>query len=144
MHRQTYQSIHIAAPIDQVWERVRNFHDFSWASQVIERCDAVGDQDGTTVGARRVLNGVFHETLTEHDPRNHRLRYSIDEGPSPVSSSEVTGYFGTLHLLPVTEGGGTFVQWYSDWASDSDAGIEFCHTIYVALLQALRDTCEAR
>lgn len=142
--RTTYQSIHVAAPIEEVWQTVCDFHDFSWAPNVIQSCEKVGQRDGTTVGARRLLNGVFHETLLEHDPARHLISYSIDDGPSPVSSREVSDYRGTLRLRPVTRGGGTFVEWFSSWQSESDAGVDFCSNIYNALLDALRAACEAR
>ena len=62
---QCYQSIVIAAPIDQVWDTVKNFHDFSWAAGVIDSCEAVGSIGGSEIGAQRILNGLFHETLLE-------------------------------------------------------------------------------
>jgi|GEM_PF-2200859 len=91
-----YQSIVIAAPIELVWETVKNFHDFSWAAGVIDSCEAVGNIGGTEIGAKRVLNGAFQETLLEYNETAHRVRYSIDDGPSPVSVQEVKNYIGTL------------------------------------------------
>jgi len=82
---QTHQSIVVDAPIDTVWEKVRDFHDMSWAPNVVTRCVAEGDTSGTQVGARRLLNDVFHETLIELDEDAYRIRYTIDEGPSPIS-----------------------------------------------------------
>lgn len=32
----TYQSILIQAPVDRVWQAVRDFHDLSWAPDVVE------------------------------------------------------------------------------------------------------------
>ena len=80
---QCYQSIVIAAPVEQVWDTIRNFHDFSWAAGVIDSCEAVGEIGGCEIGAKRVLNGAFHETLLECNEALHRIRYSIDDGPSP-------------------------------------------------------------
>jgi len=133
----TYQSIVINVPIETVWDTVKNFHDFSWAPSVIESCEAVGDKSGEEVGAKRLLNGVFNETLVELDADTHTIRYSIDDGPSPVAASDVSNYFGTLQLRSSNIDGKTFVEWGSEWESDSDDAVEFCHTIYVALLQAL-------
>jgi len=133
----TYQSIVINAPIEEVWDRVKIFHDFSWASDIITSCDAVGAKGSSEVGAKRILNNVFHETLTRMEPQNHLLEYSIDDGPSPVSSTEVSNYIGSLKLRPVTLGHATFVEWSSNWQSSQQDAVEFCHGIYVALLQAL-------
>ena len=136
---QCYQSIIVHAPIEKVWETIKNFHDMSWASPVIEQCEAVGEISGTEVGAKRILNGVFHETLLECNDNEHRVRYSIDDGPSPVSASEVNNYIGRVQLKPVTLSGDTFVEWGSTWESSSEEARDFCHQIYVALLKALAE-----
>ncbi len=133
----TYQSIVVNAPVDEVWQRLRNFHDFSWAPEVITACEQVGEVGGTEVGAKRILNGAFHETLVSLDDNARRLVYSIDDGPNPVSPADVRDYLGTIHALPVTEGNATFVEWSSEWKSDSEEAVEFCGGIYKALLQAL-------
>lgn len=136
---QCYQSIIVHAPIEKVWETIKNFHDMSWSSSVIEQCEAVGEISGTEVGAKRILNGVFHETLLECNDHEHRVRYSIDDGPSPVSASEVNNYIGRVQLKPVTLSGDTFVEWGSTWESNSEEARDFCHQIYVALLKALAE-----
>src|SRR5437867_9943512 len=58
-----YNSIVINAPIETVWKRIADFHDFSWAPSVITRCENVSDKGGTAVGAKRLLNGRFLDTL---------------------------------------------------------------------------------
>jgi hypothetical protein len=134
---ETNQSIDINAPISDVWAKLNNFHDFSWAPNVITSVDKVGDVDGGQVGAKRVLNNAFHETLVEIDNSNYSLKYSIDDGPSPVSKNDVSNYFGIINLS--TSGGGaqTHVSWSSSWESNSEDAVEFCHGIYVALLNEL-------
>lgn len=137
----TYQSIVINAPADKVWETLRNFHDMSWAPEIVTSVEAIGDKKGDQPGAGRVLNEAFHETLHALDDDNRELTYSIDEGPSPVSSNEVSSYEGHVRVLPVTEGdGGTFVEWYSSWKGNDDAAAEFCHGIYAGLLEQLKKT----
>ena len=49
---ETNQSIDINAPISDVWSRLDNFHDFSWAPNVITSVDKVGDVNGDKVGAK--------------------------------------------------------------------------------------------
>lgn len=134
---QCYQSIVVEAPIEQVWATLEDFHDMSWANNVIQSCIAVGSLTGTEVGAKRVLNDAFHETLLECNREDYRIRYSIDDGPSPVSPSEVQNYIGQIQLKPVTLSGSTFVEWRSRWESTSDEARDFCHQIYIALLKAL-------
>jgi hypothetical protein len=133
----TYQSIVINEPIKNIWDRVKNFYDMSWTPNVITKCVADGDISGTEVGAKRILNDVFYETLIELNEDEYRIRYSIDNGPSPVSQGEVSNYIGHLHLLPITKDNSTFIEWSSSWESDSQEAVEFCHNIYVALLDDL-------
>lgn len=133
----TNQSIVVDAPVADVWNRFVDFHDLSWAPNVIANVEKVGDIDGGTPGAKRILNDVFHETLTEINNDEHVLKYSIDDGPSPVSKSEVDNYVGIVSVGPAAEGSGTLVEWTSSWESKSDDAVEFCHGIYVALLGEL-------
>lgn len=135
----TYQSTIVDAPAGEVWGVLRDFHDMTWAPDVVESCEALGPESGDEVGARRSLNGVFEETLRELSDLDHRLRYSIDDGPSPVSSTDVSDYVGTVRVHPVTDSDASFVEWYSRWDGNDEEAREFCHGIYVALLRALKE-----
>lgn len=138
----TDQSITVDAPIADVWSRFADFHDLSWAPNVITDVEKVGGVDGGTPGAKRILNNAFHETLLEIDHDGHSLKYSIDDGPSPVSKDEVSSYIGAVRLSPSAEGDGTLVEWTSSWESGVDDAVEFCHGIYVALLGELAKSFE--
>ncbi|MBI4531030.1 MAG: SRPBCC family protein [Candidatus Latescibacteria bacterium] len=134
----TYQSTTVGAPVEAVWTVLRNFYDMSWASNVVKECRAVGDKTMDQVGARRVINGIFHETLLELSDLNRTVQYRIDDGPSPLSKDEVRDYIGTVRVLPITDGNTTFVEWSSSWHGNDDRVAEFCHGIYVALLNELQ------
>jgi len=135
-----YNSIVVDAPIDEVWKAIRNFHDLDWGRPVITSVTAVGDVPGDQVGAKRVLNGAFEETLKEHDEERHYFAYSIDDAPEPVSRSSVSGYIGSIQLLPVTADNKTFVQWTSEYqADDPELVAGFCNQIYAALLASLQN-----
>jgi len=138
----TYQSIVINAPAERVWGTIRDFHDLGWAPNVVTRVDVVGGKKGNEVGARRVLNGAFHETLLEVKEEDRTFAYSIDDGPSPVSKAEVSNYVGRVSVRPVTEGGGAFVEWSSAWQKNDQPTTEFCHGIYVALLADMKKSLE--
>ena len=139
----TYQSILVKAPSEKVWQTLRNFHDMSWAPEVITGVEAVGEKKGSEPGAKRVLNDAFHETLQTLDDDNQELTYSIDEGPSPVSSDDVSNYEGHIRVRPVTESDeGTFVEWYSHWNGESEEAAKFCHGIYAGLLGQLKKALE--
>lgn len=139
---QTYQSIVINAPAAKVWTTIRNFHDMNWAPNVITGVQVVGGKKGGDVGAGRVLNDAFHETLRELNDDGRTFAYSIDDGPPPVSKAEVRNYVGRVSVHPVTEGGGTFVEWSSSWERDDKGTSEFCHGIYVALLADMKKSLE--
>ncbi len=131
----TYQSTVVPVDVDTAWSVLRNFHDLTWAPNVITKLEPVGDKRSHEVGAKRVLNDLFQETLIEFDDDARRLRYSIDDAPgTPASAENVQNYIGTLQLAPVTEGGGTFVEWYSEWDGNDEECQTFCTPIYRALL----------
>ena len=133
-----YNSCVVNAPVDEVWAAVSNFHDLSWATGVVESCEKVGDKAADQIGARRILNGVFKETLHSIDEHNHTFSYSIDDGPDAISKDKVSGYLGTVRVSAVTDGNASFVEWNSQWG-DSQGGVkEFCDPIYQALLGALK------
>ena len=133
----TYQSTTLAAPVADVWAAIRDFHDLSWAEGVIESCEAGGSLKGDQIGAKRLLNGVFHETLLDLNDLEHVIKYQIDDGPSPVSKEEVSNYVGVVHLLPITDSGKTFIEWSSSWHGKDQECHDFCQQIYLALLGAL-------
>ncbi len=133
----TSQSKVVNAPPADVWRKLRNFHDLSWAPNVITSVDKVGGLEGSAVGAKRVLNKAFHETLVEISEASHSLKYSIDDGPSPVSKEEVSNYYGFIKLSPAKDGSETLVEWTSEWDAKVDDAVAFCHGIYVALLDEL-------
>ena len=137
----TNQSKVINASMHAIWDKLSDFHNLSWASKVLPSCEKIGDISGRDVGARRILNGAFHETLVATNQDDYSLRYSIDDGPSPVSKEEVSNYIGVIQLSQAS-GGGTLVEWNSSWESNSEDAVDFCHGIYVALLNELAASFE--
>jgi len=131
-----YNATVLNAPADQVWATIRSFHDLSWSANVVTDVKVVGDAGATEVGAKRVLNDAFHETLHSLDDEAMVIRYSIDDGPGPLSGGQVTGYFGEVRVLPVTVGGDgqTVVVWTSSWDTEAGGVADFCDPIYKALL----------
>ena len=137
---QTYQSIVINASADTVWNAIKNFHDLSWAPNVIEKVEVVGDVGGGDVGAKRILNDAFHETLQGVDEAGKTFNYCIDDGPPPLAAASNLGYVGVVKVSPVTEGEGCFVEWSSSWDTDDNVVNDFVHPIYVALLGDLKNS----
>ncbi len=104
-----YNSTVVNAPVEKVWAALRDFHNLSCLPNVVEDVKKVGDPSGTQVGAKRVVNGVFHETLIALDDHDRVLRYTIDDGPDAVSKDNVQGYIGEVRAYPVTEDSSNFV-----------------------------------
>ncbi|MDH3892321.1 MAG: SRPBCC family protein [candidate division Zixibacteria bacterium] len=139
---QTNQSITIQAPVAKVWEAISDFHDASWAPNVITELKPVGDKPGDQVGSKRVLNGVFHETLLTLDNDQYSFSYAITDGPSPLSQDEVDNFTGFVKLSPDGKNGGTQVQWSSSWQKNDEPVHEFCNPIYDALLNDMKKSLE--
>ncbi len=135
----SYQSIVVPAPADRVWQAIRDFHDVSWASGVLSECTPVGDLKGDQVGARRILNNTFHETLLALSDSTRTIEYTLDEGPSPVSSEEVQNFVAVIRVRPITADDTTFVEWSASWQAEGDAARDYCGGIYQALLSELRN-----
>ena len=135
-----YNATILNASADSIWATLRDFHDMSWAPNVVEGVTAVGDVPGTEVGAKRILNNAFHETLHEIDESARYLKYSIDDGPGPVAQGSVTGYFGEVRVIPITvpDGDQSVVVWTSTWDSEQGGVYDFCDPIYRALLTDMK------
>ena len=135
-----YNSVVIDAPYQKVWETIRNFHDLGWAAGVVTSVEIKGDLKGNEIGAKRIVNGAFHETLLALDENGHTFSYSIDNGPDPLAKGTVANYVGSVAVSPVTENDTTFVEWQSTYESANDSEIaDFCNPIYVALLAAMKE-----
>ena len=134
-----YHSAVINASSDKVFSLLKNFHDLSWSKNVVSKVEKIGDKRHYEVGAKRILNDAFHETLRSINNDKKTFTYSIDDGPGPVSKDNVSGYIGEVSVIPITEDDSSVVVWTSKWASDKDGGVaDFCNPIYHALLQDLK------
>ena len=132
-------TIDIKAPVSKVWETIRDFHDMSWDPGVITEVKKVGNKNGSEIGAQRILNDAFHETLIKLDSDGHTFSYTIDDGPDAVSNTSVQNYVGTVKVTPA--GDNTQVEWSASFNSERDNDVaDFCNPIYRALLSALKET----
>lgn len=136
-----FNSTVVSASADDVWAAMRKFHDMSWCPNVIKSLDPQGDPE--QAGAKRVLNGVFFETLISIDDEDRVCTYSIDDGPDALSSDNVAGYVGQYQVFPVTADNTAFVLWTSTWKSSGGGVAEFCNPVYQALLGDLKSTFDA-
>jgi hypothetical protein len=59
---------------------------------------------------------VVRERLVAYDAPGHRYSYEFaGDQPFPVRA-----YRGTIRLLPITQSGGTFIEWYGEFDCDAD------------------------
>jgi hypothetical protein len=137
----TFQEIEIRAPVETVWQAIRNFHDLSWAPNVVKNVDIVGEKPAEKPGAGRILNGVFHETLRTLNDDAKSFTYSIDDGPGPLSDGQMSNYVGCVIVEHIATG--TRVEWTSRWEQNDEAIYEFCHPIYLALLDDMKASLES-
>jgi hypothetical protein len=128
----------VNAPAGEVWRLIRNFHDMSW-TKAVSSLEPVGDARSDQAGAKRILNGGFHETLLGINDLDHVFHYQITDGPSPVSPDDLKFYYGTVSVLPVTDGNASYVSWVTHFESNNvSAAHEFCDPFYKAFLGDLK------
>ena len=126
----------IHASVDHVWNRINDFHRLDWAPTVINRVDKIGHLAGNAPGARRRLNGSLYENLLAIDEVKHLVKYSVDDGKSPITKQDISNYVGTIKLNE-TKDGMTEMVWSSSWDSKSENTVEYYQDIYVTLMGEL-------
>jgi hypothetical protein len=134
-----FNSIVINAPATDVWDTIKSFHNLSWSKNVVNKVAIIGNKKEGELGAKRILNDAFHETLLSINDTAMTFTYSIDDGPGPTSKKNIEGYIGEVTVFSVSADNSSFVLWTSKWASaKSDDVADFCNPIYHALLQDLK------
>jgi hypothetical protein len=136
--KKCHNSIIINSPIDNVWNLINDFHDLSWGDKVVTKVDKIGEKPGNEIGAKRIINEAFHETLLSLNESEYTFSYSIDDGPAPVSKETISNYVGVVKLYPITLSNQTFIEWTSTYDSANPEDVaDFCNPIYVGLLKSL-------
>lgn len=111
----------IEAPIEKVWERIRDFNGLpSWHPRMVES-EIEDGKTATDIGAVRrfkVASGAtIREKLLAFSDADHLTSYSIVEHPAPISN-----HIATLQLERVTDGDRTFARWSSTFDAPADKG----------------------
>lgn len=128
-----YFSTVIDAPVQRVWDAIADFHGIvNWVRRLEADSSAPG-RAANEVGVTRSLvlapdGQQVGERLTRYDEDDRRYSYTfVDPAPFPVQA-----YEGTLHVLPITAGDQTFIEWYADFEAD-DAITEQLATAFTAI-----------
>lgn len=136
-----YSSTVLAAPADQVWERLRDFNGLAaWHPAVADSMIEDG-RPADQVGCVRVLTlkdgAEIVECLLALSDEERSCSYAILSGPFPV-----TGYRSTLRVRPVTDSGHAFVEWFSSFDCEPGRAEEargiFEQAVYKGGLDALK------
>ncbi len=130
------ERIDIPAPADAVWETVRDFGAIDAYVPPITNAELSGEG----VGAERTLTladgGQVVERLDAHDDAARTLRYSIVDGPLPV-----TDYEGTMSVEGLDDSS-CEVTWGSDFdvadAPENEVVSTFVE-LYAAGLKGLKE-----
>jgi len=131
-----HNSVVINASKQEVWNRIADFHDMSWTPNIIENVEKIGNKGGYEVGAQRILNGAFRETLQSVNAKDFTIEYTIDDGPGPLQKDHVESYRGKIQLVDTDEG--TEVIWSSEYVSEDDNAVgELCNPVYQGMLKDL-------
>jgi hypothetical protein len=107
----------INAPIEQVWNRIRDFNGLPKWHPAVAKSEVEGGKPADQVGCVRVLTlqdgAGIREQLLEMSDLGHHYSYSILESPLAVAN-----YRATLRLRRITDGDRTFAEWSASFDPD--------------------------
>lgn len=138
-----YASTVLDAPADQVWAAVRDFNGLpDWhpgiADSVIEAGRA-GDQVGAIRSFHLQDGAHIRERLLSHSDVERCYSYNFETTPFAVRN-----YHATLRVTPVTDGGRTFVEWWTTFDCELEKIDEWVQTFAGGVFQGGFDALKAR
>ncbi len=113
MPNTVYISAVIDAPVERVWEVMRDYNGMPSYHPGIRHSQIEGGCPSDQVGCVRRLTlaeGFVREVLLCMDDRNYAFTYEIIEGTLPVRD-----YVAGVRLYRVTLGNRTFAEWWADF-----------------------------
>jgi len=131
----------INAPIERVWRTVADFNGLpAWMPGMKDSTIEDG-KAANVIGAVRRLSmagtkEVLRERLEVLDEENHRITYSVMEGPLPVKK-----ILTSLHLRPITDTYGTLGEWSTQFETEAgkeEEGEQFMARVFGAGFRALK------
>jgi hypothetical protein len=114
-----YYSAVLDHPLETVWSLIRDFNNYPAYIEGVSESVIEDDKGGDEVGAIRrfcYLGNWIRQRLAAHSDEAHSLTYAGIE-PFPFPSGDTpeavspTAYQGTMHLIPITEGNRTLIEW---------------------------------
>ena len=116
----SYASTVINASPDDVWTRIRDFNGLAtWHSGLVATSEIEGGLAADQVGCIRsfTLGDGTHirEQLVAHSDDERSYTYNFQKTPFDVDN-----YLATIRVTPVTDGGGSFVEWWTVFDCNRD------------------------
>jgi hypothetical protein len=110
-----YCSTVLDYPVDKVWPLIRDFNNYPVYIEGVTESLIEDGKRGDEIGAVRRFNyggNWIRQRLGDHSDERRSLTYvGIDPFALPDKKLSPVHYRGTMHLLPVTEGSRTFIEW---------------------------------
>jgi uncharacterized protein YndB with AHSA1/START domain len=116
----SYASTVIDAPADRVWERIRDFNGLAtWHGGLVSQSEIEDGKTGDQIGGIRsftLTDGThIREQLLAHSDLERSYTYDFQKTPFDVDN-----YCATIRVTPVTDGGKSFVEWWTTFDCDRD------------------------
>ncbi len=123
-----FESAVICAPIEQVWDVVRDFNGLPNWHPAIAKSEIEENRRADSVGCIRnfyLVNGDnIREQLLALDDVNYRCDYTILKSGMPL-----TNYHAVLSLIPITEEDETLVIWSAEFDTAPENEEELVETV---------------
>lgn len=106
-----YTSTIIKAPIEKVWDQIKDFNGLSNWHPMVKSCRIEEELANGVIGCVRELTLAdsgehVREQLLGYSSEEYSIVYNILESGMPV-----TDYISTMRLRPVVDGNITFFEW---------------------------------
>jgi Polyketide cyclase / dehydrase and lipid transport len=116
----SYASTVINASPADVWARIRDYNGLPhWVGGIITGSEIEDGKAADQVGCVRKLTledgSVIRERLLAFSDADRSYVYNFETTPFDVDN-----YHATLTVKPVTDGGGSFVEWWTTFDCDRD------------------------
>lgn len=140
-----YSSTIIAVPVDQVWERVRDFNGLpSWHPAAIDSRIEGGRNNGEVGCVRNFAladgSGRIRETLLTISNPDRSLTYDmLPGGPLPF-----VNYIAKMKFSAITDRDETFAEWWADFEAGDGNEVKWsafvANDVFLGGFRALEDS----
>jgi len=131
----------VNAPAEKVWAVIRRFDAVVDWLPFVKSSPIEDGGDPTRVGCIRVLTQtdgeVFREVLVALSDAERSYSYTFVSSPVPVRNHQTT-----LHVLPITDGDRSYVEWSSRFEIDPECEAQLVDLMNRNFLAGLRNLAE--